>query len=184
MSPDTLDLLLKLRLAVARFGESDNARWWKTDGVLGPQGRFVYERSYPITAPFAQAHVVFAAARKTCAEVPYPSEAYTLWQLPADQEDAFADRWSFWTRNVGEWSYFFGQLHDPPGGDLHAYLDRLGLEPPAAPEIEAPATETQAQSYLINTDGQSQASSLRHLAAGFAAGARDHLVVPYLRSSL
>jgi hypothetical protein len=38
-SPATdLDLLLKLRLVVARYGEMDGARWWNTRGQLGRFG--------------------------------------------------------------------------------------------------------------------------------------------------
>src|ERR1019366_7161493 len=54
-----LDRLFKLRLIVARFGEKDNASWWKTDGLLGPLGASVMKRGFPRTHRFAQARAVF-----------------------------------------------------------------------------------------------------------------------------
>lgn len=39
-----LDLLLKLRLTVARFGEMDLAKWWNTKGQLGRVGALALPR--------------------------------------------------------------------------------------------------------------------------------------------
>ncbi len=36
-----LNRLFKLRLIVARHGEMDGARWWNSNGVLGPKGRLL-----------------------------------------------------------------------------------------------------------------------------------------------
>jgi hypothetical protein len=43
------DRLLKLRLVVARYGETDMARWWNTQGVLGRRGAVVLKRDFPST---------------------------------------------------------------------------------------------------------------------------------------
>jgi len=55
--------LFKLRLVVARHGEMDAARWWNTQGVLGPRGVSVLRRGFPKTHCFAQARIVFEVAR-------------------------------------------------------------------------------------------------------------------------
>jgi hypothetical protein len=54
-SSPTIDFkrLFKLRLVVARHGEMDAARWWNTQGVLGPRGLSVLKRGFPKTHCFA-----------------------------------------------------------------------------------------------------------------------------------
>ena len=64
-----LDLLLKLRVLVARFGEMDLAKWWNTKGQLGKVGALALRRGFPRTHRFAQARSVFAVAAHRCAEV-------------------------------------------------------------------------------------------------------------------
>ena len=41
-----LERLLRLRLAVARFGEMDLARWWNTSGQLGRIGAAALKRGF------------------------------------------------------------------------------------------------------------------------------------------
>jgi hypothetical protein len=64
-SSPTIDFkrLFKLRLVVARHGEMDAARWWNTQGVLGPRGVSVLRRGFPKTHCFAQARIVFETAK-------------------------------------------------------------------------------------------------------------------------
>lgn len=57
--PLDLDHLLRLRLAVARFGEMDAAQWWNTKGVLGRLGAMAWPRNFPRTHAFARARTVF-----------------------------------------------------------------------------------------------------------------------------
>jgi hypothetical protein len=59
-----LDLqpLLEARLWVARLGESDVHKWWRTDGILGSDGAFVGPRVLPRTHPTARARIAFAVA--------------------------------------------------------------------------------------------------------------------------
>jgi hypothetical protein len=90
------DRLLRLRLVVARVGEMDLARWWNTQGLLGPRGKVVLARGFPHTHYFAQAHVVFAVARARCHELFDPFGCMTLWGLPAEIEDEFEERWQGW----------------------------------------------------------------------------------------
>ena len=85
--------LLKLRLAVARHGEMDAARWWNTNGILGRRGSMVLKRGFPSTHYYAQARIAFAVARSRCHELFDPPGCMTLWSLPADIEDH--QYWSF-----------------------------------------------------------------------------------------
>lgn len=94
--PLDLDRLLKLRVVVARQGEMDRAKWWNTQSMLGPLGTTVLARSFPRTHWFAQAQVVFAVARSRCHELFDPPGCMTLWNLPAQVEDAFEDAWPRW----------------------------------------------------------------------------------------
>ena len=84
-SSPTIDFkrLFKLRLVVARHGEMDAARWWNTQGVLGPRGVSVLKRGFPKTHCFAQARIVFEVARSRCHELFDPPGCITLWSLPA-----------------------------------------------------------------------------------------------------
>jgi len=88
-APPNLDLLLRLRLVIARLGEMDCAGWWNTRGLLGTNGTFVFRRSFPNTHFFAQARVAFAVARSRCQEVFAPPNCATLWNLPAEIEERF-----------------------------------------------------------------------------------------------
>ena len=81
--------LLKLRLVVARVGEMDLARWWNTNGQLGPLGASVVRRGFRRTHYFAQARSVFAVAAHRCREVYDRPGTVTLWNLPAEIEDEF-----------------------------------------------------------------------------------------------
>lgn len=180
MKPADLDLLLQLRLAVARVGETDLAKWWGTDGVLGPSGAFVYERIAPRTAPLARARVVFATARSRCAELLPATNVTTLWALPAEIEEAFEDRWVHWLEEPAAWRDTLQAVENLTGGDLLAVLtarslvsealaDRVrGLDAsPPSVEIPAPATL--------------DADALCLLAAAFACGRTSSPIVPFYR---
>ena len=88
-SDPEIDHLMKLRLAVARFGEMDIARWWNTKGMLGKLGEMAIKRGFPRSHFFAQARVVFAVAADRCRQVFDPPDGITLWKLPAEFEDKF-----------------------------------------------------------------------------------------------
>jgi hypothetical protein len=44
-----IEWLLKVRTVVARTGEMDLARWWNSNGQLGPKGASVLRRGFPRT---------------------------------------------------------------------------------------------------------------------------------------
>src|SRR3954447_19418384 len=109
-----LDLLLKLRLVVARFGEMDIAKWWNTRGQLGRLGAAALRRGFPRTFHFAQARSVFSIAAHRCAEVFAPPGSVTLWRLPEDIEEQFDAHWEYWLDNSAEWTSFFEKLETLP----------------------------------------------------------------------
>ena len=106
--------LFKLRLVVARHGEMDAARWWNTNGILGRRGSAVLKRGFPSTHYFAQARVVFAVARSRCHELFDPPGCMTLWNLPADIEDQFDERWQDWLDEGDQWEPVFEKLSKRP----------------------------------------------------------------------
>jgi hypothetical protein len=67
-----LDLahLLRLRLAIARFGEMDGAQWWNTKGILGRVGAMAWPWNLPHTHAFAR------ACRRTGELVPYWADGW------------------------------------------------------------------------------------------------------------
>lgn len=180
MNPADLDLLLQLRLAVARVGEANLARWWGTDGVLGPSGAFVYERIAPRTAPLARARVAFAAARVRCAELLPAPNVLTLWALPAEVEEAFEDRWGHWLDEPHAWHDTLQAVESLTGDDLLAVLTTRGLVSEALAErvrgldASPPSVELPAPEAL-------DADALRLLAAAFACGRPSVPVVPFYR---
>ena len=62
-----LEWLLKIRTVVARIGEMDLAKWWNSNGQLGPQGASVLRRGLPRTHYFAQTRSVCMVAAARCA---------------------------------------------------------------------------------------------------------------------
>src|SRR4030067_632345 len=122
MSPDRkqvdLDRLLKLRLAVARFGEGDKPGWWGTKDILGKYGSLALSRAFPRTPLFVQARLAFAAAAHRCNEIFNPPGCMTLWNMPASIEDRFEERWQHWLERIDEWRPFFKRIEDFNGQDL------------------------------------------------------------------
>src|SRR2546430_1318448 len=98
-----LDLLLKLRLIVGRYGEMDVAKWWNTKGQLGKLGSAALRRGFPRTHYFAQARSVFAMAAHRCKEIFDPPSCVTLWNLDAQTEESFDARWEHWLDHGSEW---------------------------------------------------------------------------------
>jgi hypothetical protein len=179
-----LDLLLKLRLVVARFGEMDQAQWWNTKGQLGAKGAFVLRRGFPRTHRFAQARSVFAVADHRCREVFDPPGCVTLWRLPDPVEEEYEARWEHWLDNAGEWTPFFGRLEKLENSDLTALLYSFGLVMDQDLERYARLRRSPGGRAVVlpglfdDTDGD-----VRLLALGFARGEPGTLVVPYARRS-
>lgn len=182
MSPSDLDLLLRLRLVVARVGESDNAKWWASDGVLSSDGHYAYSSLAARTNPFARARVVFAIARERCTDQA-PSGARTLWSLPPEVEEAFDDRWSHWLDHVDEWVDMFVDVESLTTVDVLAALTERGLISDGHADVARALTAAPPDpSVELSTPPVFDADTIRQLAAGFACSQPEKLVVPYVRS--
>jgi len=177
-----LDWLLKVRTVVARIGEMDLARWWNTDGQLGPQGAAVLRRGLPRTHCFAQARTVFAVAADRCAQIFDPPGCVTLWRLPEMVEDRIDVLWESWLDDAAGWRPFFERVAAIRSTDVPNTLQEFGLV--TEQEIEARKglkKSTDGWSIQIPSlfDGKRQTIAL--LALAHAAGSVGNLVVPYAR---
>lgn len=180
---DELELLLRLRLAVARFGEMDGAGWWNTQGVLGRGGRSVLTRGFPGTHWFAQARIACSVAAARCAAVFAPPGCLTLWSLPAELEDALARQWPRWCRNSTQWGPFFENLIPRNTGDLAHHLKDLGLIDAAIVQATASLRRSaEGKAVALPGTGSANRQTLMLLAAGFSKGEKHALAVPYIRS--
>ena len=179
---ENLDLLLKLRLVVARVGEMDLARWWNTKGQLGALGSSVLRRGFPRTHHFAQARSAFATAAHRCAEVYDPPQSVTLWKLPAPLEDAFEMRWERWLDAASAWRDFFEELADC-GSDLAVELERFGLL--SDDDVDRVSRlNRSAESRAVKLPGTFRGSDadLTALALAFSRGQTGNLAVPFQTS--
>ncbi len=179
-----LDLLLKLRLTVARFGEMDLAKWWNTKGQLGRVGAMALRRGFPRTHHFAQARSVFAVAADRCSEVFDPPDCVTLWRLPEAVEEAFDARWEHWLDNASEWAAFFEELTSLSSIDLAEVLRSFELV--GKPDLEAFSKlrrEAEGRSVPLPGCFSASDSDVALLALGFARGEPSALAVPYARKA-
>ena len=177
-----LERLLQLRLVVARYGEMDNARWWNTNGVLGRKGSLLMSRGFPKTRRFAQARLVFEVARTRSAErfqaVP---GCVTLWDLPANVEDAFDAQWAEWLDDCASWSEFFDGLQEQDGELLKALRahDLLGSD--HEQQVSRMRRSAEGRSVPIPGIRQVDDDTITLLAAGFSRGEITKPAVPYAR---
>jgi len=177
--------LFKLRLAIARLGEMDNAGWWNTKGLLGSGGSFVLRRGFPLTHPFAQARTVFAVAAERCQEVFAAPGCISLWQLPARIEDEFEEHWQGWLDEPERWQPLFAQIAALRGQDVLGALTTLGLiaarEARATTELDN-ATNDPSLRLDLGSAGQRLDNDLvTMLAAAFAKSAPGKLAVPFVQ---
>lgn len=174
---------MKLRVAVARFGERDNARWWNTDGQLGSIGEIVLKRNFPRSYRFAAARSVFAVARARCNEVFNPPASMTLWNLPAVVEDQFDATWELWIDKRAEWEPFFARVAEIRGSsDLSSALTSLELVAPE--DLDALSKlKRSAEGRAVQVGGTHAPADdiLRLLALGFSKGEAGSLTIPYAR---
>lgn len=176
-----LDLLLKLRLIVARFGEADLANWWYTRGQLGRHGASALKRGFPRTHYFAQARSVFAVAAHRCAEVFEASGTVTLWRLPEAIEDAFEARWEQWLDNVAEWAPFFERVASLRANDLSLQLREHGLVGERDLErFSKLRRSAELRSVVLPGVFSESEGDVALMALGFARGEVATLAVPYM----
>lgn len=177
------DLLLKLRIVVARIGEMDNARWWNTNGQLGALGATVLKRNFPRSYRFAAARSVFAVAKARCADIFDPPGSMTLWNLPAEVEDQFDAQWEQWIDAREAWEEFFASVASIKGTtDVAAALRQFDLVTP--PDEEAVSRlKRSAEGRALQLSGTYSPcdEAFRQLALGFSKGEPGSLTVPYAR---
>lgn len=181
-----VDLLLALRLVVARFGEMDLARWWNTTGQLGRPGASVLRRGFPRTYRFAQARSVFAVAAHRCEEIFNPPGCVTLWRLSDPIEEEFEARWEHWLEDTSGWSPFFQRLEDlgGNGSDLASILRSFELVTDHDLEQYARLRRSaEGRAVALPRVFAARDEEVRLLALGFARGEPGALAVPYARSA-
>jgi hypothetical protein len=177
-----LDLLLKLRVVVGRYGEMDLAKWWNTRGQLGRLGSAALRRGFPRTHYFAQARSVFAVAANRCKEVFDPPRSVTLWHLDEQTEEAFDARWEYWLDHAAEWQPFFQQIQSISGTDLSATLQTFSLvEDKHLGLISKVRRSAEGRAVPLTTIYSGSDEDLRLLALGFARSEVSALSVPYAR---
>ncbi|MSP63803.1 MAG: BrxE family protein [Myxococcales bacterium] len=177
-----LDLLLRLRLVVARFGEMDVARWWNTKGQLGRLGATALRRGFPRTHHFAQARSVFAVAAHRCAEVFDPPACVTLWRLPEAIDEEGDARWEHWLDHAADWQPFFQRLETLSGTDLP--LSLRGYELVTDRHLEAYSRlRRSAEGHAVLLPGVFSGTNdeISLLALGFGRGEVGAPAVPYAR---
>lgn len=182
MSAMTLDLehLLKLRVAIARFGEMDCAGWWNTKGQLGALAATTLRRNFRRTYMFAQARSVFAVAAHRSAARYDPPNAVTLWRLTATLEDAFDSRWEHWLDHATDWVPFFDTIQPKPdAADLGAYLTSLSLVTPQ--DLAAVPRNRAHDGHALTIPGAFAGTTrdVTLLAAAFIRSTPGALAVPY-----
>ena len=176
------DLLFRLRLVVARFGEMDLAKWWNSKGQLGSLGAKAVGRGFPRTHYFAQARSVFAVASHRCAEVSDFPGSVTLWRLPEDVEEEFEAHWEIWLDHGGEWKTFFEKVATIHGTDLVAILRSFELLTDGAMESYTKLRRS-AEGRAVPLPGVFGGSDndIALLAIGFGRGEQGALAVPYAK---
>lgn len=177
-----MDLVFKLRLLIARYGEMDIAKWWNTTGILGRYGALAISRGFPRTHYFAQARIAFAVARHRCEEVFNPPECMTLWNLPAELEDQFETRWHVWLDRTDHWEPFFKRLESIEPADLLVVMQQLNLISPTNLQ-SVKEMHVAAEGKAVPLAGFHKPSNeiLTLLAAGFSCATPSKLAVPYAR---
>ncbi|MEU5880840.1 BrxE family protein [Spirillospora sp. NPDC047279] len=177
-----LDLLFRLRVVVARFGEMDSAKWWNTKGQLGRYGAAALRRGLPRTHWFAQARSVFAVAAHRCDEVFNPPGCVTLWRLPEAIEEDFEARWEHWLDNARDWSAFFGRIEQTDETDLARLLHGLRLvDDKDLDTLTRLRRSAEGRTVALPGVFSGTNEDVRLLALGFARGEPGALTVPYTR---
>ena len=174
-----LELVLRLRLVVARVGEGDLANWWNTRGQLGSLGASVLRRGFPRTHHFAQARAVFAVAAHRCRGLYDPPGAVTLWNPPPELEDGFNEAWATWIDHASDWEPFFAELESCTS-DLGKELSRLSLVTDAhLDQLSGLKRSAEQRAVAIPGEFSGSRDDLAMLALGFARGEVGNPAVPF-----
>jgi hypothetical protein len=106
----------------------------------------------------------------------------TLWNLPAEVEDQFDERWQHWLDQGGSWVSFFDELASYNGEDLLKMLGKLGLISHAQLDAVGKLRRS-AENRSVPLPGTHQPNDdvVTLLAAGFARGEPGSPAIPYAR---
>jgi hypothetical protein len=177
-----LDVLFRLRVVIARFGEMDSAKWWNTKGQLGRYGAAALRRGFPRTHRFAQARSVFTVAAQRCDEVFNPPGCVTLWRLPEAIEEDFDMRWEQWLDDASDWAPFFEQIEQMNETDLAHLLHGLRLvDDQDLDRLARLRRSAEGRTVALPGLFSDSDEDIRLLALGFARGEPGALTVPYAR---
>ncbi len=177
-----LDRLLKLRLVVARYGEMDGASWWNTKGVLSRKGKTLLSRGFPKTHRFTRARLVFEVARSRSLErFPAVPNCATLWNLPAELEDAFDEKWSTWLEEQSQWEEFIDSLDVLESDLLTALRERDLLTPEQESEVRKMRRSAEDRAVPLSGIRKINDETVSLLAAGYSRGEAGKPAVPYVR---
>lgn len=182
MAEIDFEKLLKLRTVIGRYGELDGARWWNSNGQLGPLGAAVLRRGFSRTYRFAQARSVFAIAAQKCEELFRSPDDVTLWKLPEAIEEEFDARWEGWLDRAGEWESFFEEIKTLGSMNLVELLHNLRLV--SDTDLNACARLSRsAGARVVPLPGAFDGTDahIALLALGFAHGEPGALAVPYMK---
>ncbi len=166
---------------VARLGETDVLRWWRTDGLLGADGAFVGPRVLPITHPTARARIAFAVARHACDERYPDTKAWHLFRLSPDVEDRLD---ALLVERLGDREYWAGVI--PKLEATVANSDPVqSLRANGVVSDDDLATVQKAelgagQRSLPLRAGATLNETIKRLAAGFVRSSPGNLVVPFV----
>lgn len=184
---DTLDSLLKLRINVAAYGESDALGWWDSY-ALGDVGEYALSRLFPRTAPWAALELGCEAARRRQQQLlEGVAGALHLFDLGDQIESLLSTR--ILSYKVGELA---GELplamrvRPRSADDLDAALRRLvGDDAIAQARRQTPraARLVQLASLPGNETVARALRCARTLAAAYIHSDRSRLTVPYLLAS-
>jgi hypothetical protein len=177
-----LPRLLQLRMAVARFGEMDRAKWWNTKGLLAGLGEMALSRGFPKSHSLSRSRVVFGVAEHRCREVFDPPQCITFWKLSASVEDQFNNAWAEWLDNATEWTDFIAQLNEYNNSDLLDVLTSLQLiNKDIVEQAKRLKRATDGCSVLLPGEREVTDDTIALLAAGFHRSEPGKLAVPYAR---
>lgn len=181
MKPSELDQILRLRLVVARLGESDLLSWWNSR-YLGRAGQSILRPQFPRTLRLAQARSAFLVATERCRSVVEREGCHTFWSLPAALEIALEGRLHRLSSPSAEWNAFFESLQGIGAITVFEAVQKLEILPPEMAESARPALPG-GVSGAIELPGSMESSlgSVLALALGFDAGRKGELAVPCLR---
>jgi len=139
-------------------------------------------RGFPKTHRFARARLVFEVARSRSLErFPAVPNCATLWNLPAELEDAFDERWSRWLDEQSTWEDFVDGL-DGIDKDLLASLrERELLTPDQEAEVQKMRRAAEDRAVPLSGTRTINNETISLLAAGFSRGEIGKPAVPYAR---